>query len=241
MKRIKAENVSKKFMIGFKKNQSALQRFIELFSGVEPRRVIWAVRDVSVSVEKGKITALVGKNGSGKSTFLRIVAGIYRQEEGTVDVHGKILSLISLSAGLREKMTMQDNVWLCCSLFGLSSSDMRKRFDSIIEFAELEDFLNTKIYQFSEGMKQRLVFSIAVHCDSDILLLDEIFGVGDIGFRQKSVEKIQELVGQGKSVLIASHDMNMVETYCHNAVWLEKGRVRLEGGAKEVVRAYRGH
>ena len=188
-KRIIVENVSKKFQIGFKKNQSALERVIDLFSGKEPKKTIQALKDVSFTAEKGEIVGIIGENGSGKSTLLRLIAGIYRQDEGSIIANGKIISVISLVIGLHPRLTLKDNIFLVGSFFGLSQKEIKEKFNSIIEFAELENFVNTKIYQFSEGMKARLAFSIAIHCTPDILLLDEVFEVGDENFRKKSAEK----------------------------------------------------
>jgi len=236
--RIIVKNISKKFKIGFKKYQSVLARFISVFSGKEPKKIIQALKDVSFKVKKGEIVGIIGENGSGKSTLLRVIAGIYRQDEGEVNVSGKIISLINLRVGLQGRLTMKDNIYLCCSLFGLSQKEIKQKFNSIVEFAELENFVNTKIYQFSEGMKQRLAFSIAIHCDPEILLLDEIFEVGDEKFRKKSADKIKELVDDGATVLLVSHDLHMVKKYCDRIVWLDKGKVVKEGRAREITKQY---
>ena len=191
--RIIVKNISKKFKIGFKKKQSALARFVSLFSGKEPKKIIQALKDVSFKAKKGEIVGIIGKNGSGKSTLLRIIAGIYNKDKGEIITNGKIISVINLKVGLQPRLTMRDNIFLTSSLFDLSQNDIKQRFNSIVEFAELENFVNTKIYQFSEGMKQRLAFSIAIYCNPEILLLDEVFEVGDEKFRKKSANEIKEL------------------------------------------------
>ncbi len=195
--RIIVQNISKTFQIGFKKNQSALEKFISLFSGREPKKTIQALKDVSFEAKKGEIMGIIGENGSGKSTLLRTIAGIYRQDEGKIETNGKIISVINFRIGLQDRLTIKDNIFLVSSFFGLSQKEIEKRFNSIVEFAELDNFINTKIYQFSKGMKARLAFSIAIHCAPDILLLDEIFEVGDENFRKKSAEKIKELIKRG--------------------------------------------
>lgn len=238
MERIIVENVSKKFKIGFKKNQSALARFVSLFSGIEPKRIIWALKEVSFSVSSEKIVGIVGKNGSGKSTLLRIIAGIYDVDSGKVSTNGKIVSLINLSMGLKEKLMMEDNIYICCSLLGLSIKEIKKRFNSIVEFSELGNFIDTKIYQFSEGMKQRLAFSIAIHCYPDILLLDEVFEVGDKEFKVKSTKKIKEFTKNGTTVLLVSHGLDIVERYCDRVIWLDEGRIVRIGDTKEVLNEY---
>ncbi|MDP2947645.1 MAG: ATP-binding cassette domain-containing protein, partial [Nanoarchaeota archaeon] len=233
------EHISKKFQIGFKKNQSALERFIILFSGKEPKKTLQALKDVSFEAEKGEIVGIIGENGSGKSTLLRTIAGIYRQDEGKITTNGKMISVINLRVGLQDRLTMKDNIYLCCSLFGLNQKDIKKNFSLIVEFSELENFINTKIYQFSEGMKQKLAFSIAIHCNPDILLLDEVFEVGDESFKIKSAKRIKNLVGEGMTVLLVSHDLHMVERYCDKVIWMEKGRIKKEGRTGGVVGGYR--
>lgn len=237
--RIIVKDVSKKFKIGFKKNQGALARFISFFSGKEPRKIIWALKHVSFKAKAGEIIGIIGENGSGKSTLLRIIAGIYDKDDGVVKINGKLISLINLKVGPKERLTTRDNIYLCCSLFDLGKKEIKKKFNSIVEFAELENFVNTKIYQFSEGMKQRLAFSIAIHCNPDILLLDEVFEVGDENFKIKSADKIKELVSKGAMVLLVSHELWMIEKYCDRVIWFDKGRIIKEGRSEEVIEEYK--
>ena len=238
-KRIIMEHISKTFKIGFKKHQSALERCMGLFSGKEPKKNIQALKDVSFEAERGEIVGIIGENGSGKSTLLRIIAGIYKQDEGKIITNGKIISLINLRAGLHLRLSMKDNIFLVGSFFGLSRKEIIQKFHSIVEFAELENFINTKIYQFSEGMKARLAFSIAIHCNPEILLLDEVFEVGDEEFRKKSAEKIKELVNKGVTVILVSHNLNMIEKHCDKVILLEEGRIKKEGKTREVVEEYK--
>lgn len=238
MKRIAVDSVSKKFRIGFKKDQSTLSRFISLFSGKEPKKIIWALKEVSFSADAGEIIGIVGENGSGKSTLLRIIAEIYNNDGGEVKTEGKIISLINLYIGLKERLTMEDNIYMCLPLFGVSIKETKKRFNSIVEFSGLENFINTKIYQFSDGMKQRLAFSIAIHCDPDIFLLDEVFEVGDEEFRAKSADKINEFVKNGATVLLVSHKLEMIEKYCNRVIWIDKGRIVKKGNSKDVIKDY---
>ncbi len=237
--RIIVENLSKKFQIGFKKNQSALERAISLFSGKEPKKTIQALNNISFTAEKGEIIGIIGENGSGKSTLLRTIAGIYRQDEGKIITNGKVVSLINLKIGLQHRLTMRDNIFLISSFFGLSRKEIIQRYNSIVEFTGLENFINTKIYQFSEGMKARLAFSIAIHCAPDILLLDEIFEIGDENFRKKSAEKIKEFVNKGVTAILVSHDLHMVKKYCDKVIWLEQGKIKREGKTKEIVEEYK--
>jgi ABC-type polysaccharide/polyol phosphate transport system ATPase subunit len=238
MKRIIVDNVSKKFRIGFKKEQGALAKFVSLFSGREPKRIIWALRDVSFSADAGEIVGIIGENGSGKSTLLRVISEIYDKDRGEVKADGKIISLINLYVGLKERLTMEDNIYMCSSLFGLSIKEIKKRFNFIVGFSELTNFINTKIYQFSEGMKQRLAFSIAIHCNPDIFLLDEVFEVGDEEFKVKSANKIKDFVKNGATVLLVTHELWMIEKYCDRTIWIDKGQIVKEGSSKEIIKSY---
>ena len=156
MNRITVNNVSKRFEIGFKKNQSALSRFVSLFSGRESKKEIWALKEITFTAKAGEIIGIIGSNGSGKSTLLRIIADIYDTSSGSIRTTGQIISLIGLWSGLEERLSMKDNIYLCCSLFGLDHKTITDRLEAIITFTELEDFVHTKLYQFSQGMAQRL-------------------------------------------------------------------------------------
>lgn len=238
MKRIIVNNLSKKFKIGTKRNQNALSRFISIFSGRETKKEILALRNISFEAESGDVIGLIGKNGSGKSTLLRAIARIYDKDEGEIITTGNLISIINLNIGLKERLTMKDNISFCCSIFGLSTKQIQERFNSIVEFAELKEFVDTKLYQFSNGMLQRLAFSIAAHCNPDILLLDEVFEVGDETFKKKSAEKIKELVAKGASVLLVSHDLDIIKRYCNKIIWLDNGKKIMEGKSNEIIKNY---
>jgi len=238
MERIIVDNAGKKFKIGFIKSQSALARLVSLLSGREPKKIIWALKDVSLKINPQEVVGIIGENGSGKSTLLRCISKIYKTDAGKIKTNGKIISLIGLDIGMQHRLTMKDNIYLCCSLFGLSRQEIKQKFDSVIKFSELQQFVNTKLYQFSEGMKQRLAFSIAVHCEPEILLLDEVFEVGDEKFKEKSANKIKELVKKGVSVILVSHNLSIIEKHCDRAILLAKGSIKKEGKTKEVLRAY---
>ncbi|MBL7072017.1 MAG: ABC transporter ATP-binding protein [Candidatus Omnitrophica bacterium] len=240
MKRIIVENVSKKFMIGRKDNRSTLARFISFFSGREPKKVIWALKNISLSVDAGEILGVIGRNGSGKSTLLRVIPGIYDIDGGEIKTEGKIVSLINLHIGLRDRLTMEQNIYACCPLFGLSYAEIKIRYHSIVRFSGLERFVNTKLYQFSQGMRQRLSFSMALYCDADIFLIDEVFEVGDEEFRNNSMARIEELIKKGASILLVSHELPMLEKHCDRVIWLDNGKLIKEGPAKEVIKDYLG-
>jgi len=239
MQRIIVKNVSKKFKIGFEKNQGILAKFISFLSGKTPQRILQVIDNISFNVETGKIVGIIGKNGSGKSTLLRIIAGIYNKETGQINTHGKIVPLINLYSGLNERLTLKDNIYLYSSLFKLSLKEIKEKFNSMVGFSELKDFVNTKVYQFSGGMKQRLAFSIAVHCNPDILLLDEVFEIGDEIFKHKSANKIKELTKNGVSVLLASHELWIIEKYCDRVIWIDKGKIVKQGDPKNIIEEYK--
>lgn len=238
MERIKATNISKKFDIGRLHTPSFLGSLVNIFSGREPKREFQVLDDISFYANKGEIVGIIGDNGSGKSTLLRVLAGIYTPDKGKVETNGKIISLINLFSGFQFRLTARDNIYLCASLLGSGWKETTNKIDKIIKFAELEEFLETKIYQYSSGMLQRLAFSIAIHCKPDILILDEVFAVGDFHFLGKSSNKIKELVDQGVTVVIVSHDLGMIEQYCGRVYLIEKGKVVGEGEAKKLIKEY---
>jgi ABC-type polysaccharide/polyol phosphate transport system ATPase subunit len=237
MKRVIVKGVSKKFRKTFA-GGSSLSGFIALFSKQNNKKPVDALKKVSFSANSGEIIGIIGKNRSGKSTLLRTISGIYEPDSGKIETNGKIISLINLNIGMHDRLTLKDNVYLCSSLFGMSRKDTKSNFNSIIEFAELKDFVDEQIYKFSEGMKQRLAFSIAIHCNPDILLLDEVFEVGDESFKKKSADKIKELIQKGASVLLVSHDLEMIEKHLPKLIWMDKGTIKKQGATKEVLEAY---
>ena len=237
-KKIIIKNISKKFKIGFKKNQSALGRLVSIFSGVGPKKDLEILKEVSFDVDRGELLGIIGKNGSGKSSLLRIIAGIYRQNSGQISTNGKIISLINIPGAFKGRLSMKDNIYLIGALFGMPNSEIKRRMKDVIDFSGLEEFLETKMNNFSSGMVQRLVFSIAVHSDPDILLLDEVFEVGDEDFKQKSVQKNKELAKRGVCIILVSHDLDMIKKYCTRVLWLDNGQIVKKGDAGEVIEEY---
>ena len=238
MQRISIQHVSKHFQIGFKKNRSVLARITDAVAGKEQKRKILVLDAISLDINAGEIVGIIGNNGSGKSTLLRLIAGIYLPDAGGIQTNGTIVSIINLGTALKERLTMRENIFLVGSLFGMSRHSMLEHFDSMVEFSELTDFTETKIYQFSAGMLQRLAFSIAIHAKPDILLLDEVFEVGDESFRKKSAEKIRALAGAGTAIVFVTHDLDMVRKQCDRVVWLANGKVHADGTPDEVTKNY---
>jgi lipopolysaccharide transport system ATP-binding protein len=239
MEKILVKNVSKKFRIGIKNQGSVLHRIISVFSGKEFKREIDVLEDISFSVKSSEILGVIGDNGSGKSTLLRCIAKIYPHNKGKIVTSGKIISLINLNIGMQPKLILKDNVFLCCSFFGIPKKEIEKKFNSILEFSELQDYVNTKLYQFSNGMLQRLAFSIGINCNPDILLLDEVFEVGDEKFKNKSVKKIRSLVKEGVSIILVSHNLQLIQKYCDGVILMKKGKILEKGKPKEIIAKYR--
>jgi ABC-type polysaccharide/polyol phosphate transport system ATPase subunit len=199
---------------------------------------VWALRDVSFGVEPGSALALVGRNGSGKSTLLRIVAGIIKPTEGRLEVGGRIGTLLELGAGFHPDFTGRENVFLNGSILGLKRAYIRERFDEIVAFAELEEFIDVPVRTYSSGMFMRLGFAVASHLDADVLLLDEVFAVGDGAFQRKCIDRVLEFKRNGGTIVFVSHDASAVERLCERAVLLREGRVEFDGSTHEALTKY---
>src|SRR5438874_3090981 len=200
---------------------------------------LWALKHVSVDVAEGETLGLIGPNGSGKTTLLKIIAGILRPTEGRVTTRGRIAELLALAAGFHPELTGRENVYLNASILGLSRRETERRFDDIIAFAELEDFVDNQVKFYSSGMYVRLGFSVAVHVDPAILLVDEVLAVGDIAFQAKCLAKVEEFQRDGRTIVFVTHAPDLVVRICDHVVLLEKGRVRAMGEPQEVVRDFR--
>ncbi|MGA1792620.1 MAG: ABC transporter ATP-binding protein [Thermoplasmatota archaeon] len=238
MHRVIMKNVTKDFKIGSQKNQGALSRVLSMISGKEHREKITVLKNVSFDIQGGECVGLIGDNGAGKSTLMRMMAGIYPITKGKIRIKGNIVPIIGLGSGFQIRLTMKDNIYLVGSLFNMSRMSIKENFNSIVSFAELEDYVYTKLFQFSEGMRQRLAFSIAVHAKPEVLLLDEVFEIGDQRFRKKSSEKIKELIQNGTLVLLVSHELWMIRKHCERVIWLKNGRVYRDGPTTEVLKEY---
>jgi ABC-type polysaccharide/polyol phosphate transport system ATPase subunit len=235
--RIVVDRVSRTFRVYPKAQRTLKDAFVSRGRGTV--REVRALRDVSLSVEPGGAVGLVGRNGSGKTTLLRLVSGIIKPTSGRVEATGRIASLLELGAGFHPDFTGRENVYLNGSIHGLSRARVREVMDEIVAFAELEKFIDLPVRTYSSGMYMRLGFSVAAHIQSDVLLLDEVFAVGDEQFQRKCFGKIAEFKNRGGTILFVSHDAQAVERLCDRAVLLRQGEVAFDGSTREAIAAYR--
>ena len=213
-----------------------LQR--SLMRDLQPSETFPALTDVSFTVPKGSTYGVIGRNGSGKSTALKLVAGITKPTGGVVRVDGRISALIELGAGFHPEISGRENVFINGIMLGLTKRQIQERFDEIVEFAELREFIDAPVKTYSSGMYMRLGFAVAIHVDPDVLLVDEVLAVGDEGFTHKCLDKFSEFRRRGKTILLVTHSLNLVERFCDEALWLEAGRAQTHGDPKRVVGAY---
>lgn len=211
----------------------------KIFSRAPGREKYQALKNVSFVVEDGEILGVIGLNGSGKSTLLRTIAGVMKPDSGRVILYGKSVSLLSFGLGLNRELSGRDNIFLSGLLMGFTKKEIEEKYDDIVEFSELGSAIQQPIKTYSSGMKSRLGFSIAAELGTDILLLDEIFSVGDIAFKRKSFAKMNEMItNEKKTVIIVSHNINSLKKLCNRVLWMEKGEVKQIGAAEEVLNAY---
>jgi len=213
-----------------------LQRSI--LRDLRPSETFPALTDVSFTVARGSTYGIIGRNGSGKGSALKLVAGITKPTSGTVSVDGRISALIELGAGFHPEISGRENVFINGIMLGLSKSEIRERFDEIVDFAELREFIDAPVKTYSSGMYMRLGFAVAIHVNPDILLVDEVLAVGDEGFTHKCLDKFAEFRRRGKTILLVTHSLKLVERFCDDALWLDEGHAMIHGDPKRVVGAY---
>ncbi|HHY26997.1 MAG TPA: ABC transporter ATP-binding protein [Desulfitobacterium dehalogenans] len=235
---IDVADVSMVFNMAEDKIGSLKEYVVKLAKGQLRYREFSALSNITFSVEKGDMFGIVGLNGSGKSTLLKIIAGILKPTKGSVVVHGSIAPLIELGAGFDMELTARENIYLNGSVLGYSKRFIDEHFDSIVEFSELRDFLDVPMKNYSSGMVSRIGFAIATVIKPDILIVDEILGVGDYLFQQKCERRIKELMSGGTTILFVSHSIEQVRSLCNHALWLEHGRIKMIGECKDVCAEY---
>ena len=236
---IEVIDVSKKFKLYHDKATTRKERLLFLRS--KKADVFWALQNINIKIGQGQTVGLIGENGSGKSTLLKLMTKIIYPTTGEIRTHGRVSSLLELGAGFHPDFTGRENIYINASIFGLSKKEITNRLDSIIAFSELEEFIDSPIRTYSSGMYMRLAFSVAVHVEPKILLIDEILAVGDVNFQKKCFDKIREFKKKGVTIVIVSHDLKSIEDICDKVIWLDHGKMVTYGECHAVVEQYLKH
>jgi len=233
---IEVKNMTKTFKIYYDKASTLKERLV--FWNKKSSEVRTVLENINLQIKKGETVALIGTNGSGKSTLLKLMTKIIYPTNGTVTTRGKLTSLLELGAGFHPDFTGRENIYFNASIFGLTRKEIDNRINQIIEFSELENFIDNPVRTYSSGMYMRLAFSVAINVDAEILLIDEILAVGDQRFQEKCLQKLHELKDSGKTIVIVSHSLDSVKQLCNRAVWIYEGKIRMDGNTNDVVDEY---
>lgn len=235
---IKAENVSVKYLMTYDRIKSMKEYVVQMVKGKIKYEEFWALKNVSFEVEKGEVLGIIGHNGAGKSTLLKVISGILKPTEGSVQVDGTIAPMLELGSGFDFDLTGRENVFLNGAILGYSEEFLKDKYQDIVYFSELGQFIDVPLRNYSSGMVARLAFSVATMVHPDILIVDEVLSVGDANFQTKSKQRMMELMTGGTTVLFVSHDLNQVRELCDEVLWLESGNVVMVGASKQVCDAY---
>ena len=239
---IRLQKVSKRFAFTPDTPQSVLESLISVVSRRRTKsQDLWAVRDVTFDIETGRCVGIIGRNGSGKSSLLKLIARIIQPTAGQIEVRGRVSALLELGAGFHQDLTGRENIYLNASVLGLNRQQTEGLFDEIVAFSELGRFIDMPVKHYSSGMYMRLGFSVAIHVRPDILIVDEILAVGDQTFQAKCMDRIREMKRAGVTILFISHDLSTIGNLCSDVIWLDRGRVRQVGPAEQVLAQYRDH
>lgn len=239
MTAIEVNGISKLYLIGQNRSNSLRDSIIGIVrQRAAATREHWVLKDVSFQLEEGKTLGIIGQNGAGKSTLLKILSRITPPTKGTAVIRGRVGSLLEVGTGFHNELTGRENIYLSGAILGMSRAEINGRFDEIVAFSEIEEFLDTPVKHYSSGMYMRLAFSVAAHLEPEILMVDEVLAVGDIGFQRKCLGKMSEAGRSGRTVLFVSHDMQAISRICHSAIWLKDGRIERTGKAEDVVSEY---
>lgn len=234
---IKIDDVSKKFRLYKERNQSLKSAVMR--GRVSVHEDFWALKDISLSIESGETFGFVGDNGSGKSTLLKTLAKILWPDKGTIEISGRVAALLEVGSGFHPELTGRENVYLNGSILGMSKKEITEKFETIVEFSGVSEFIDQPVKNYSSGMYVRLGFSVAIHVDPDILLVDEVLAVGDESFQQKCFEKFEELKLRGKTIVLVSHSMSSMVDMCDRIAWIQHGELKDVGSPAEIVSRYR--
>ncbi|HIQ68235.1 MAG TPA: ABC transporter ATP-binding protein [Candidatus Faecousia excrementigallinarum] len=235
---IQADHISMRYVMATDRGQSLKEFVVKSLKGKIHYEYFSALDDVSLSIEKGEVVGIIGHNGAGKSTLLKIIAGILRPTEGTIGVQGRIVPMLELGSGFDYDLTGRENIYLNGAVLGYSKEFLQAKYQEILDFSQLEKFIDMPIRNYSSGMLMRLAFSIATVVTPDILIVDEILSVGDGDFQEKSKNKMLELMSGGTTVLFVSHSIGQIRELCDRVIWLDHGKVKMIGSTQEVCDAY---
>ena len=213
-------------------------RKLSAFGEAEEADVLWALRDISFDVKHGEVVGLIGRNGAGKSTLLKVLSRITEPTTGRIDLYGRVASLLEVGTGFHPDLTGRENAYLNGTILGMKKAEVDRKFDEIVAFSEIEKFIDTPVKRYSSGMKVRLAFSVAAHLEPEILLVDEVLAVGDVAFQKKCLGKMDDVAGEGRTVIFVSHHMSMIQALCQRGVVLENGQVAFDGSVNEAVNKY---
>ncbi|AWR21064.1 ABC transporter ATP-binding protein [Aurantimicrobium photophilum] len=233
---VRVDHLGKKFRIYSERNQSLKSALMR--GRVSKYDQFWALRDFSLEVEKGTTLGLVGGNGSGKSTLLKTLAKIYWPDEGDIEYFGRMSALLEVGSGFHPELTGRENIFLNGSILGMKRKEIEKRYEQIVEFSGVREFIDQPVKNYSSGMYVRLGFSVAIHVEPDILVVDEVLAVGDAAFQEQCFERFRELKRQGTTIILVSHDMDAVNGLCDQVAWVNKGKLQQLGPARSVTHAY---
>lgn len=235
---IKVENVSIKYLMTYDRIKSMKEYLVQLVKGKIQYEEFWALKDVSFEVKKGEVLGIIGHNGAGKSTLLKVISGILKPTTGSVQINGTIVPMLELGSGFDFDLTGRENVFLNGAILGYSEQFLKDKYEEIVEFSELGNFIDVPLRNYSSGMVMRLAFSVATVVNPDILIVDEILAVGDVDFQEKSKRRMLELMGGGTTVLFVSHSLPQIREMCNRAIWLECGQAKMLGETQSVCNAY---
>lgn len=237
---IKLHDISMKFNLGIEKSFSLKEAFIRFFQFKKREKScdFWALKNINLHISRGEVVGFIGNNGAGKSTLLKIISGIMKPTKGTIKVNGIISPMIELGAGMDTELTARENIYLNGAILGYSKKFINEKFEEIVEFSEMIDFLDVPVKNFSSGMTAKLAFSIATVVDPEILIVDEILSVGDIKFQEKSKNKMLDMINYGTTVLYVSHSLDSIKKLCTSVVWLDHGKIIISGSTDYVCKKY---
>lgn len=238
---ISIQGLSKKYVIGTKADGSLRGTLANIFNTAKKGKDFWALKDISFDIKKGEVVGIIGKNGAGKSTILKVLSQITGPTEGRIEIEGRVASLLEVGTGFHPELTGRENIYLNGTILGMSRKEVKAKFDEIVAFSGVEKFIDTAVKHYSSGMYVRLAFAVAAHLEPEILIIDEVLAVGDASFQKKCLGKMEEVAKHGRTVIFVSHDMGAVASLCDRGILLEKGQVKMNAGIQEVIDEYMGY